>query len=438
MIFNAHHVQVENETSRSLTTFGSDTKVLGKLLMRFSQSEKTLGSQAVLHALLGLASLARYGYNEQAMELKIASLRALGTGLESCHNAFERVYHVAAGMLLCSIEVSYPCLHYAHIIYADVKPSQVHQASCSASEWTWYIRGIKEVLFSETADKNCVIDKSEKDLLVKWVYYHDVMKQFILRHWGKGPQHPDDTLTHPPRLQHNPNHPNFPTIALPRCRPSPQRNPNKASPPPTEIAPDAILEYHTSPLDPTPWTTLTITLMSELCTTIPTNLDLASMSPTEIFHHHSRIQILDYRIRTLRLPPTSPSPYPHPVLLLYKLSMLIYLNRITSNILSQGEKLQSYIDEAFTLLPQLDSCKPHFPMYVVGWEARTEEQRATWLEMLDRTGRSKDARSVFHVGALVRAGWAQDDLGLGWGREGGYWERVSALVGCCSTMPSFV
>lgn len=77
-------------------------------------------------------------------------------------------------------------------------------------------------------------------------------------------------------------------------------------------------------------------------------------------------------------------------------------------------------------------------MYVVGWEARTEEQRATWLEMLDRTGRSKDARSVFHVGALVRAGWAQDDLGLGWGREGGYWERVSALVGCCSTMPSFV
>ena len=116
MIFNAHHVQVENETSRSLTTFGSDTKVLGKLLMRFSQSEKTLGSQAVLHALLGLASLARYGYNEQAMELKIASLRALGKGLESCHNAFERVYHVAAGMLLCSIEVIYPYL-YIYVSY---------------------------------------------------------------------------------------------------------------------------------------------------------------------------------------------------------------------------------------------------------------------------------------------------------------------------------
>ena len=88
--------------------FGSDTEALSKMLMRFSQSEKTLGSLAVLHALLGLASLDRYGYNEQAMELKISSLRALGKGLGVCDTALERVYHIAAGMLLCSIEVSFP------------------------------------------------------------------------------------------------------------------------------------------------------------------------------------------------------------------------------------------------------------------------------------------------------------------------------------------
>lgn len=57
------------------------------------------------------------------------------------------------------------------------------------------------------------------------------------------------------------------------------------------------------------------------------------------------------------------------------------------------------------------------------------------LKLLDRTKNDPSSRSLFHVEALVKAGWTQDDLAEG---ALDYWEKVSTLVSVCSTMPSFV
>lgn len=54
--------------------------------------------------MLGLASLYRYGWNAQAMEFKISSLRALAKASET-YDLVNGSPHVAAGMLLCSLEV---------------------------------------------------------------------------------------------------------------------------------------------------------------------------------------------------------------------------------------------------------------------------------------------------------------------------------------------
>ncbi|KAK7181594.1 hypothetical protein DPSP01_011402 [Paraphaeosphaeria sporulosa] len=374
------------EASRSLTTFGSDPKHLAKFLMQISQNGKSPASKAVLHSILGLSSVYRYGWNAQAMEFKISSLRALAQASETFEESVEGTHHVAAGMLLCSLEV--------------------HMASCSASEWTWYVNGIKEILYSDIPHRKCTLDV-EKTMLMNWVYYHDIMKVFSIRHWK--PEREDEVIA---------------SISQPQIL-------NESST--RKLVSREELTYCDEPLSSAPWIPAILKLMSELCDTVPTKPCLQSMSAQELDVYANRIKILDWRIRDIPMP--SPTEKSSASVYLYQLAMLIYLNRVTENILKQTSKLKGYIDNAFTLISELETCKPHFPMYIIGWEARTDEQRATFLEMLERTKKDPSSRSVFHVEALVQAGWTQDDLAE---EDLNYWDKVTTLVSVCFTMPSFV
>jgi hypothetical protein len=102
--------QVQYVASQSLTTLGHDPVQLGELLMRVALESNTPSAAAVLRSLLALSSLHRYGVQSQAMELKISSLKALALASKSSFGAKEVIQHVAAGMLLCSFEVTLPSL----------------------------------------------------------------------------------------------------------------------------------------------------------------------------------------------------------------------------------------------------------------------------------------------------------------------------------------
>ena len=94
---------------------------MGSLLMRMafagpSGSGSSFGSgdgsnhssRAVTKSLLALTSLHRYGLCEHAIKSKIATLRALyDASRESNISRAEAMQHVAAGMMLCSFEVSF-------------------------------------------------------------------------------------------------------------------------------------------------------------------------------------------------------------------------------------------------------------------------------------------------------------------------------------------
>lgn len=279
-------------------------------------------------------------------------------------------------------------------------------ASCNASEWTWYVNGIKELLYPDAPHPKCQLD-FKKNMLLNWVYYHDVMKQFSVRHWKTGTRSEfAQSITQPQMLDEHSNR--------------------------KLISREEILCCD-APLPSTPWIPAILKLMSELCDTVPTKPWLSTMKPKELEAYTNRIKILDWRIRSI--PMSSPAGKSSADIHLYQLTMLIYLNRVTEDILKQASKLREYIEDAFTILAELDTCKPHFPMYIIGWEARTDEQRATFLEMLERTKKDPSSRSLFHVGALVQAGWTQDDLA---DEELDYWDKVTTLVSACLTIPSFV
>lgn len=75
--------------------------------MRAAHSNKSSSATAVLQSLLALSSLHRYGVQSQAIKLKISSLKALAAASNSDSlGVTEVIQHIAAGMLLCSFEVS--------------------------------------------------------------------------------------------------------------------------------------------------------------------------------------------------------------------------------------------------------------------------------------------------------------------------------------------
>lgn len=97
---------VKLSACRALATLGQDPAGLSRILVRVALSSKTHSAVSALKALLAFSSVHRYGLQVQAGMLKIFALKALAaaTGMFDS-TSMEAVQHVAAGMLLYSLEV---------------------------------------------------------------------------------------------------------------------------------------------------------------------------------------------------------------------------------------------------------------------------------------------------------------------------------------------
>ncbi|KAI1370111.1 fungal-specific transcription factor domain-containing protein [Hypoxylon crocopeplum] len=353
--------------SRSLTTFGHDPTNLGNVLVRIALSSNTPSSAAVLRSLLSLSSLHRYGIQMQAVQLKVSALNALAAASKGGIGPMEAIQHVAAGMLLCSFEI--------------------HQASCTSEQWTWYICGVKEVI--KAAGLSTLHGDSDLAILVDWVYYHDVLARFSLRHWR------GDAMPIPP---------------IPRR---------------------ACAEISLA----TPSTFAILDLLSEVCNAVsagPPDM----MTSEELDDYKSFLKVLDWRIRNSLGPVTGEDDSgAAKIVELYRLALLVYLHRVSGNLLDQQSGTQQQIDQAFAIFSKLNSCERQFPVFVFGCEARTDDQRAIILELIFRTEKNISSRSLLHVKLLLQAIWAQDDLA---DQELHYWDKLSCMISLCAIVPTFV
>jgi hypothetical protein len=179
-----------------------------------------------------------------------------------------------------------------------------------------------------------------------------------------------------------------------------------------------------------------IELLSEVCDAVSARLPLMT-SPDDIDDYKTYIKILDWRIRSL--PPVATADDTNPdaplIMELYQLSMLVYLNRASENQLNQWARTQQQIDKAFSILGQLGSCTKQFPVFILGCEARSDEQRAVVLDLISRTEKDVSSRSFNYVRLLLQAIWAQDDLAVG---DINYWDKLSYVISCAKILPTFV
>ncbi|KAF7175189.1 hypothetical protein CNMCM7691_006593 [Aspergillus felis] len=335
--------------STSLATFGHDATALGNILVRIALQ----GSAAVLQALLAFSSLHRYGLQSQALELKIAALGSLAKGSAApslC--AKTTMQHIAAGMLLCSFEV--------------------HQSSYTSDQWMFYLGGVKTVLNASSTEtlRQLGLDMA---VLLDWVHYHNVLARFSLLHWKR---------------EGVPELPSTPTDLL--CS-------------------------QVSNLPPPIFSMLN--LLSQVCDAVSSGA-IPPETSDNMDDYKCFLEVLDWRIRRLSIPkvPDDEDPISDDatlVMQLYQLAILLFLNRSFEGLILQPIRTQQHIGRAFAILHRLSSCKQQFPIFVVGCEARTDEQRAVVLDVISRTEKMSSSRSLDYCKRILQAVWAQDDLANG-------------------------
>ncbi|KAI1470390.1 fungal-specific transcription factor domain-containing protein [Daldinia caldariorum] len=264
---------------------------------------------------------------------------------------------------------------------------EVHQSSCTSGQWLWYLSGVKNLIKATGLDKHT--HDSDIAMLLDWVYYYDVLARFTLRHWDR------ETVEN--------------TSAESSIR-------AEAS----QAAPSALTM---------------VEMLSEVCDAVSTRPPARS-SLEDIDDYKNFLKILDWRIRAIQVKRMANDTTDAPLVMeLYQLATLVYLNRASDNVLNQTSRIQQHIDRAFTLFSQLEYCVRQFPIFVLGCEARRDDQRAAVLDLISRSEKHESSRSFNHVKLLIQAIWAQDDLANG---EINYWDKVSYIISRCSILPTFV
>ena len=119
---------------------------------------------------------------------------------------------------------------------------------------------------------------------------------------------------------------------------------------------------------------------------------------------------------------------------LFQTAMLVYLSRSFKGLLDSGE-IEERIEGAFATFSKLQSCEKQFPLFILGCEARTDDERCTILDLITRTEKMASSRSFFLVRKMIEAIWVQDDLS---DKGIDYAAKMSAIISCCTILPSFV
>ncbi|KAF2272616.1 uncharacterized protein EI97DRAFT_406091 [Westerdykella ornata] len=374
----------ERHASRSLPLLGDDPSQVGTLLIRMALTGNTPSATAVLYALLAVSSLHQNGIQEQAIKYKISALNKLALASRTKFGVPELLQHIAAGMLLGSFEV--------------------HQASSTSGQWLCYVNGVKKVLDVVCPTRYHTVRDEEKSVLLKWVHYHDVLARFALRHWTAAEQ----PICTGSEAEANGSW-NLP-ITLAEAAGHFDR--------PTGIATLSVLE-----------------ILREVCDAVPVVQRLAVMTVGERDDYVRHLQALDWRLRNIDTGDQSQSAELRDMVNLYRLAVLIYLHRATEDVLGFTATTEKYLDEAFEIFARLEACERQFPLFILGAEARTEEERAVVLELMSRTEGRRSSRLLTYVRALVNAVWTQQDLS---GGALNYREKITAVISACSIVPSLV
>ena len=120
---------------------------------------------------------------------------------------------------------------------------------------------------------------------------------------------------------------------------------------------------------------------------------------------------------------------------LYRLAGLIYLYRGAQRLPSSASRLKSVVDAGFATAAQLEICDRAFPIFILGCEARCDEERLLILNLIRRTQESGTVGNIARARQLIEAAWTQDDLDTE--NKLDYTKKLEAVISMSIELPSF-
>ncbi|KAI0434405.1 fungal-specific transcription factor domain-containing protein [Xylaria sp. FL1042] len=371
----------------SLVTFNPVTSHVRDVIMQMIFTQDTVSRRALFYALLAYSSLHRSGLHRETMSLKVTALRALSmSAKEAAQGSIEATQHVAACMLLCAFDILLP--------------------SENSGEWLLYIRGAMEVIQRARLENQS--DLSGNEDLLDWVYFHDQMSRFTLYHW---------------RHKHL-------AIAATDSTISPTQPIDQYSP---------LLGERTVPLfQSRPQAILNV--LSEICEVLLDPYDPRSQD----IAYKDRLRALEWKVDNFpSLPPIDSSLDDSSddaefTAQLYRISTRVYLARASQDPREPLANLDALVAPAFAGPVQSCYCHHFFPLLIIAGEARTDEQRAAILNLIDRTEKHGYGRSMKAFRTQVQSFWIQQDLHADGDVIVNYLGLMKAVISSHTALPSYV
>ncbi|KAK0385527.1 hypothetical protein NLU13_6707 [Sarocladium strictum] len=388
------YFQVEASLAVSCSNSAGDTVAV---VTRLAFHDDSAASQAVLHAVLAVSSALRNGLNTLTLARKGAALHALQRSADAGITGTKIVQHVAAGVLLCCFEI--------------------HNSASTSGPWDLYISNTKRLVKGLDLDKQVGI--YEFLTTTSWLYHHDVHALFSRKHWRRT----GDTAGRP-------------TLNKGRCGKSALRENTKSM---TAIV-QRISELRNTltPCHQVLWP------MADIFESVVDSSHPAYHSET----YRKELADIEHGLESIfngKNVPEQEHRYPSAIqslqdvdyfdLEMYRLAALIYLERASNNFSGPSPKIDAWANAAFRAFKVLGTMKHSFPIFIIGCEARTDEQRRVILDCIQNNKNVRLTSPMQMVHEMLQSAWALEDLETE--REVDYMLKLDTVVSGCQTMPSF-
>ncbi|KAH8683782.1 fungal-specific transcription factor domain-containing protein [Ilyonectria robusta] len=366
---------------RSLAAFNSTTMHIRDSLTRMALANDTISGRALFYALLAVSSLHRGGLHLEAVQFKVSALHGLSASMRGgVLSSAEAAQHVATCMLLGTYDILLP--------------------SEGSGEWLWYVRGAMDIIQGAGLEQQS--DQSEIGHLLDWVYYHNALSRFAMHHWC----HKSVDLEATDAIRLDTTNAQY----LPLVK---DRRAIRSSNPAHEI----------------------LNLLSETCDTVLDPLKPESHDR----EYQNRLKALEEKVTNLSTTPAfgDTGDEPHIPIELYQMATLIYLVRASQSPREPPPVLEHLIERAFAVPVRAPSCDHFFPLFILACEARTDQQRALILELIDRTEKKVQVRSMKGLQAEIKSVWVQQDLYADGELLVNYFGLMNTVISSNRTLPSY-
>ncbi|KAE9378870.1 hypothetical protein N431DRAFT_553212 [Stipitochalara longipes BDJ] len=331
---------------------------LYKLLLRMALSDNTLPSLAIRFAISALAHLHMRRSSEASL-FQIKAVSALSQSINREMGTEEGLKTMAASMLLNIYEVV--------------------SGTASAMSWTVFFCGCKRI--SKMVYGHDETYEGDLATLLDWVFYHDVLYKFSILHWTQRVEEQRQLAKEPKMISKQIYSPSRSIIL-------------------------SSLGCSLELLD-----TLTLVFDNVLDREDP--LYLSEEHERSMRSLELRLENIQQECRIGEIEETQlQRDTSNGIAELYRLSALIYLERVARGASKASLKATKWVQDAFKILENLRSCERPFPLFVIAVEACTDYQKAIILKVIASTIEERPLGAISSVKRMIEAAWVQDDLNL--------------------------